>query len=231
MTECLASDLDAVADDLVLTPRARDGSWAADPFGPRPEVWRRLGTRRVHSTPWFEVREDSVIRPDGNEDVYHHVVTGGAVTVVAMDGDQVLVTRQWIYTHGGTQWRLPAGGVDPGDVDQAAAAARELAEETGLRAARWEPLGAVQGADSLTNHVDHVFLATGLIRGSARLNPGEADLTLHWLPFSEALGLVTTRQIRHAGSAYGLLVVALRRDFPAGSGRDHGADAASTDRE
>lgn len=232
MTECPARDVDAVADELVLTDQAEGtgSGWSTVAAGPRgSEVWRRLGTRRVHSSRWFEVREDAVIRPDGNDDVYHHVVTRGSVTVVAMDVDRVLLTRQWIYTHGGTQWRLPAGGVDLDDADPVAAAVRELAEETGLRAARWELLGAVQGADSLTNHVDHVFLATGLTEGRPHPDPGEADLELHWLPFAEALDLVTTGQIRHAASAYGLLVMALRRCTPHGSDPDRRMPAVPTE--
>ena len=177
----------------------------------QPEVWRRLDSRQVYFSPWFSVREDEVIRPDGKEDVYHHVVTPGSVTVVAMDGDRVLVTRQWIYTHNGVQWRLPAGAIDRTDPDPGAAAARELAEETGLSAARWECLGVVHGTDSLTNHVDHVFLATGLTEGQPSLDAGETDLELHWLPFDKALALVTAQEIRHAGSAYALLSIAIRR--------------------
>lgn len=168
--------------------------------------WRRLDSVVVLATPWFDVRQDAVIRPDGAADVYHHVATPGSVTVlpVAEDG-RVLLTRQWIYTHGGVQWRLPAGTIERFDERPVAAARRELAEETGLRAARWVALGAVNGADSLTNHVDHVFLAQELTQGEAAREGGEADMALCWLSFEQALELVWSGQIRHAGSAYALM--------------------------
>jgi ADP-ribose pyrophosphatase len=168
--------------------------------------WRRLDSVVVLATPWFDVRQDAVIRPDGAADVYHHVKTPGSVTVlpVAQDG-RVLLTQQWIYTHGGVQWRLPAGIIEPYDERPVAAARRELAEETGLRAARWSAVGSVNGADSLTNHVDHVFLARDLTQGETAREGGEADMALCWLSFQEALDLVWSGQIRHAGSAYALL--------------------------
>lgn len=167
----------------------------------------------VHTNQWFEVREDSVVRPDGGHGVYSHVATRGSVTVLAVDNrDRLILTRQWIYTHGGTQWRLPGGGIDPADVGPIGAARRELAEETGLHARKWEPLGQVHGADSLTNHVDHVFLARDLTAHQQHLDPGEADLTLRWLRFAEALDLVTAGELPHAGSAYAVLTLAVRRN-------------------
>lgn len=180
--------------------------------GARPDDWTCLDSTVVLATPWFDVRQDAVIRPDGLDDVYHHVATRGSVTVLALSAeDKVLMTRQWIYTHGGTQWRLPAGVIDPGDADPAQAAGRELAEETGLRAGRWEAIGEINGADSLTNHVDHVFLASDLTQGEAAREGGEADMTLSWVSFPEALALVTSGQIRHAGSIYALLSLGINR--------------------
>ncbi|MFD5829896.1 NUDIX domain-containing protein [Lentzea sp. NPDC060358] len=175
-------------------------------------VWQRLATNVVHRSPWFEVRADDVVRPDGGHGTYTHVVAPGSVTVLALqDDDQVVLTRQWIYTHGGTEWRLPGGAVDTADADPLAAARRELAEETGLRARTWEPLGQIHGADSLSNHVDHIFLATGLTQGEQALEPGEADLCVRTMPFCRALDLVRQGMLPHAGSSHALLVMALRR--------------------
>jgi ADP-ribose pyrophosphatase len=166
----------------------------------------------VHTTPWFVVRRDTAVRPDGALHVYEHVTTPGAVTVLALGtDDRVAVTRQWIYTHGDRQWRLPGGGIDPLDADPLAAARRELAEETGLRAAEWAHLGRIHGADSVCDHVDHVFLATGLTQGAADPGGGESDLAISWLPFDEAVGLVTAGRLPHGASAFALLLLAVRR--------------------
>ncbi len=96
-------------------------------------VWQRLSSVVVHSSPAFPVREDEVVRPDGGHEARSHVVVPASVTVLAVDEhDRVVLTRQWVYTHGGTEWRLPGGRVAAADVDPAAAARRELADRTGL---------------------------------------------------------------------------------------------------
>ncbi|OXM47033.1 NUDIX domain-containing protein [Amycolatopsis alba] len=173
--------------------------------------WKLLRTDVVHKNRWFEVRADAVIRPDGGRDVYSHVVAPGSVTVLALDGaGRVVLTRQWIYTHGSVQWRLPGGGVEADDADPFAAARREFAEETGLRASTWEPLGLIHSADSLSNHVDRIYLATGLTGHDQALGPGEADLVVTRLPFEEVLDLVRSGQVPHAGSAHAVLTMALR---------------------
>lgn len=151
-----------------------------------------------------------MIRPDGCCDTYMHVVAPGSVTVLAMDRhDQIMLTRQWIYTHESTQWRLPGGGIDPDDSSALAAAHRELAEETGLTAARWELVGKVHGADSLTNHVDSIFFASELSSCEQRLRPGEDDLEVCWVSFDYALNLVLSGKLPHAGSAHAVLRMAV----------------------
>lgn len=168
--------------------------------------WVTHSSAPVHVTRWLDVRRDCVTGPDGRVGDYDHIVLRPSVTVLAVDDAMgVAVTRQWIYTHGGTQWRLPAGGVDDADASPLAAAQRELAEEVGYTAERWTPLGRVHGADSATNHVDHLFLAEGLTPGEARLEATEADLQVHWLHLGTVLALVERGDMPHAGSTAAVL--------------------------
>lgn len=179
-------------------------------------AWQLVESVTVHSTPWFDVRDDLVVRPDGVPDNYARVITPEAVTVLALDEcDQVLMTRQWIYQHGGTEWRLPSGVVGRADHTPVAAAQRELIDEAGLHAANWSKIGVIHGADSVSDHVDNLFLATGLTvarAGSARTGSAFADRrSVCWVAFSDALDLVRDGQLPHAGSGHALLRVALDR--------------------
>lgn len=168
--------------------------------------WATRSSAVLFSSQWLEVRRDRTVRPDGSDGQYDHVVVPGAVSVLALDdAGRVAVTRQWIYVHGSRQWRLPSGRIDTGDADPEAAARRELVEETGLSAERIVPLGTINCADSFSNLREHAFLATGLSQGVARLEPGESDLEVHWLPFAQALDLVLAGDMPHAGSSFAVL--------------------------
>lgn len=168
----------------------------------------------MFSSGWFDVHRDQARRPDGSRTAYDHVVAPPAVTVLAVDDQRhVAVTRQWIYTHGGPQWRLPAGRVDVADCDPAAAARRELVEETGVVAAEWTALGAINCADSLSNHRDHAFLAGDLTIGPHRREPGEADLEVHWVPADRLVEMVVAGELPHAGSTFAVLIAKVRGLF------------------
>lgn len=188
-----------------IAPRENEEHSSAE-----PPPWRRLSSKLVHTTQWFVVRRDKVLRPDGSPGVYERVDSPGAVTVLALDGDDVVLTRQWIYLHEATQWRLPGGGIDSADSDPLDAAKRELAEETGLRARKWQKIGAINCADSLTNHVVHLFLATELSQGDSRLEPGESDLKVIRLPFRTAVEMALGNEVPDAGSAHALVLHAAR---------------------
>lgn len=174
--------------------------------------WRSLASEELCSSPWFMVWRDDAVRPDGSRTSYDHVVVPHSVTVLAVGDDGlVAVTRQWIYTYGEPQWRLPAGRMDDGDGSPEVAGRRELAEEAGIAADDWVSLGTVNCADSLSNHRDHAFLATGLrYAGEPRLEPGEADLVVRWLPVERVVEMVLDGQLPHAGSSFAVLAAKVK---------------------
>ncbi len=177
-------------------------------------VWKTLDRRSLHRTPWLELVADDTSNAAGKPELYTHVIVPASVTILAHDTERDLyaVTRQWIYTHGETQWRLPAGGTDhQGSAPFRTIAEKELREEVGVTAASWTLLGKVHGADSVSNHADWVWLAEGLTAGEQELEDGEADLVVHWLTISELVDLVLSGQMPHAGSVFAVLAVAAHR--------------------
>lgn len=187
---------------------------------PVTPVWQTHDRTSLHRTPWLELVADDTTNAAGKPELYTHVLIPASVTILAHDTDRDLyaVTRQWIYTHGETQWRLPAGGTDgQGTAPFRATAERELREEVGATAATWTLLGKVHGADSVTNHTDWIWSAEVLTHGETDLEEGEADLVVHWLPFRTLLDLVLTGQMPHAGSVFAVLATAAR--WPRGSSR------------
>ena len=90
---------------------------------------------------------------------------GGAAAVAINAAREVCLLRQYRYALGGWLWELPAGKLDGGE-QPLRAARRELAEEAGVTAARWTPLGEFVSSPGVFTEVVHLFLATRLATGS-----------------------------------------------------------------
>ncbi len=117
------------------------------------------------------------------------------------NGDTMLV-RQWRHAWSISSWEVPAGTGDPGE-DPLACARRELAEETGLVAARYTSLGIVHGAAMLTG-LAHLYLAEHLTESARAPEAYEQDMEVLRLPFAEALNAALDGQIVHSGSVTAL---------------------------
>ncbi|MFC5908814.1 NUDIX hydrolase [Streptacidiphilus monticola] len=132
-----------------------------------------------------------------------------AVTVAEDERGRIAMVRQRSEVHG-ELFTLPGGRVEP-DESPIAAARRELAEETGLRAAHWTVLGG--GPTALLSHSParlHLFAARGLTPG-APAPEDAARLTLVWLPLAEAVAAVRRGAVSLTGSALGILLHAADR--------------------
>jgi 8-oxo-dGTP pyrophosphatase MutT (NUDIX family) len=116
----------------------------------------------------------------------------------------VVLVGQWRYALNRYSWEIPRGGSHPGETDILEAAKRELEEEAGLRAANWEALGPVDVCSGVANHMQTLFLATGLTKTAMRHDP-EEDITVEWQPFEEALRMVMDGRITEVCSIAAIL--------------------------
>ena len=114
------------------------------------------------------------LRMDTGEVVPRDLIEfGDAVVVVPVLGDgSVVLIRNERFAVGEELLELPAGKLD-GAEDPSAAAARELAEETGYSAGRLERLGGFYSCPGAIDEYLHVFLATDLAAGRQNLEAHE----------------------------------------------------------
>ncbi|HEV8619482.1 MAG TPA: NUDIX domain-containing protein [Nitrospiraceae bacterium] len=160
--------------------------------------WKTLSSSQIYTNPWFSVREDQVIAPDGRPDIYH-VVSARRLAVgivpVWQDGSVTLV-GQYRYPIQEYSWEIPEGGGDF-NVEPLESAKRELREETGITADTWEYLGRTHTSNCFLDEVGHLFVATNLRQGMADPSPEEI-LRVRRVPFHEAVVMVKDGHITDA---------------------------------
>jgi ADP-ribose pyrophosphatase len=122
---------------------------------------------------FLDVRRDVVVLPDGSQAEREYIVHPGAVMIVPLlDDGRLVVERQWRYPLQRAMLEFPAGKLEPGE-PVLECAVRELAEETGYRAAEWARAGLLHNAIAYSSEGIEVWFARGLVAGEQRLDPGE----------------------------------------------------------
>lgn len=107
--------------------------------------------------------------PDGclvRRDLIHF--SGAVVVLPVLDDGSIVLISNYRFAVDEVLWELPAGGLAEGE-DPAAAAARELAEETGYAAGKIEKLGQFYSCPGATDENLHAYLATDLAGGEQNL--------------------------------------------------------------
>lgn len=162
--------------------------------------------RSVH-TDEFGVRigEVTVTAPDGTPLRRRYLHTPDVVAVVAVDGDDLVLVREFRAAVGATVLALPMGKLTDGGAPRVQALA-ELAEETGLAAESCEPLARLLVCPGWMNQTMHVFLATGLrpvigrlpLDGAIEDDIEEQHLAVVRLPLSRLNGAIAGGEVRDA---------------------------------
>ena len=184
--------------------------------GPRKRArnpWQTIDVRPVYDNAWISVAEHRVIDPSGNPGIYGKVsFQNTAVGVIPVDeqGNTWLV-GQYRYVLDEYSWEIPEGGVPLG-TDILEGAKRELKEETGLTANRWQQILRLHISNSVTDEEGYVFLAEDLHEGETEFESTE-ELTIRRLPFSQVVEMVTNGEITDGMSIAGVLTLARLRDL------------------
>ena len=163
----------------------------------------------------IRVRKDVVTMPGDTTSQRDVVEHPGAVGVVALDDDErVLLVTQYRHPVRRRMDELPAGLLDKPGEPALEAAQRELAEEAGLAAERWDVLVDTLTSAGMTDEAIRVFLARGLrVVDRDVQEHEEIDMTTSWVPLEEAVRRVLAGELENGMAAVGLLAAdRARRD-------------------
>ena len=160
-------------------------------------------TKLIYQGRVLQLGIESLTLPNGKSLELEVVRHPGGAAVVALDHqDQVCLLRQYRHAGGGWIWELPAGRLEA-DEPPHTTAARELVEEAGLQANRWDTLGKTLVTPGYSDEVIYLYLARELARVPAQ--PEEHELfEVHWIPFDQALEQVHDGTILDAKTMLGL---------------------------
>ena len=127
----------------------------------------------------------------------------GSVSILPVDRDRVFLIRQYRYPLDDYIWEIPAGTLEEGESPEECAA-RELEEETGLKAGRLEKMFEAYLVPGYGTEKMHFFLATDLTRGEMHPEPSER-IEVHKLTIDRAIDMIKSNEISDVKTVAALL--------------------------
>lgn len=157
--------------------------------------WQIIGRKDQYENPWIKVVEYDVINPGGGKGIYGKVYFKNmAIGIVPFDEEgNTWLIGQYRFPIDAYSWEIPEGGGDL-HTDPLISAQRELLEEAGIKAAKWDKILDMHLSNSVTNETCVVYLARGLSFHEAAPEESE-QLTIKKLPFKKVFDMVISGEI------------------------------------
>jgi 8-oxo-dGTP pyrophosphatase MutT (NUDIX family) len=174
--------------------------------------WSVREYREIVKDRWIDLRAETCQTPEGHEiDPYYVLSYPDWVNIVAITVDQHLVlTRQYRHAAGREFIELPGGAVEALDRDPETAARRELLEETGYSAPRFQLVATRFPNPALQTNRLHTYLALDAVQTvSPLLEPGEEGMAVQLVSLFDDLESIVDgllEQALHVSSLHSALI-------------------------
>ena len=165
----------------------------------RKGPWQVEASTQKYKSPWLEVTEDKVIKPNGQPGSFATVKLKPGVSVLAIgDGDEVYLTSEYRYAIEQKSIEVVSGATEADETPEMTAR-RELREELGIEAGSWVDLGTVDPLTSLLRSPARLFLARELSFFEPNADDSEI-IEMVRMKLNEAVEMVMDSKITHAPS-------------------------------
>ena len=161
------------------------------------------GSRRIYHGRVIDLRVDEVdARKGGRRDFEVAEHKGGVVVIAQPEPSSIVLVRQYRHAVGEALWEVPAGILEPGE-DPAVAAARELREETGYRAASMRFILSGYSSPGFCTELLRFFVAEELVAGEPSPDDDE-EFDVQTFAVNEAWAMVERGELRDLKSQLAL---------------------------
>lgn len=165
--------------------------------------WKILNSEYLSKKPWFTVRREHVLLPNGAEIPDYYVFdypNWVAVIAITKEGKFVLIRQ---YRHGSRKvsYELSAGVCDPEDPSPMYSAQRELLEETGYGKGNWQELMQISANPGTHSNTTYCYLATDVELISEQTLEATEEISVHLLTLDEVKTILRNNEVLQAMQA------------------------------
>ncbi|MBR4801130.1 MAG: NUDIX hydrolase [Clostridia bacterium] len=164
---------------------------------------KTISSRELYHGRIINLKKDDVELPDGNLSMREYVEHPGGAAILAVDGEDMWLVRQFRYPYGEVIEEIPAGKLEKGE-EAIVTAKRELVEEIGYDCDSIEPFGMIYPTPGYTNEHLYIFLAKGLKKREKHLDEDEF-ISAHKRPVKAVLDDIMTGKIKDGKTCYAVM--------------------------